>query len=81
MWFGNKKKKNRRLQRNFVLEVKQRSDVVRAKRTRLSAIACLVVIGTFLGLYLVWRIGNAALDMFVYRNPDFAVQLVRCKRM
>jgi cell division septal protein FtsQ len=76
MWFRNKKKKNRRLQRNFVLDVKQRSDVVRAKRARLSAIAVTVVLGTFLGLYLLWRIGGAALDLFVYRNPDFAVQSV-----
>ena len=79
MWFKRGKKRNRRLQRNFVLDVKQRSDVVRAKRARLSAMACLVVVGTFLGLYLVWRIGGAALDMFVYRNPDFAVQLVDVK--
>lgn len=76
MWFKPGKKRNRRLQRNFVLDVKQRSDVVRAKRARLSAVACLVVVGTFLGLYIVWRIGGAALDMFVYRNPDFAVQVV-----
>lgn len=79
MWFKRGKKRNRRLQRNFVLDVKQRSDVVRAKRARLSAIACLVVVGTFLGLYIVWRIGGAALDMFVYRNPDFAVQQVEVK--
>ena len=76
MWFTNKKKRNRRLQRNFVLDVKQRSDVVRAKRARLSAIAGAVVFGTFLGLYLLWRAGGAALDFFVYRNPDFAVQSV-----
>jgi cell division septal protein FtsQ len=76
MWFKPGKKRNRRLQRNFVLEVKQRSDVVRAKRARLSLMAGLVAAGTFLGIYLVWSIGGAALDLLVYRNPDFAVQQV-----
>ncbi len=76
MWFRNKRKKNRRGQRNFVLDVKQRSDVVRAKRARLSVLACAVVFGTFLGLYLLWRAGSAALDVLVYHNPDFAIQLV-----
>lgn len=76
MWFRRAKKRNRRLQSSFVLDVKQRSDAVRAKRARVSAIALAVVAGTFLGLYLVWRIGGVALDFFVYHNPDFAVRQI-----
>ena len=76
MWLSNRKKRNRRLQRNFVLDVKLRSDQVRTNRMRLSTVAVTVVGGTFLGLYLLWRIGGAALDIFVYHNPDFAVQSV-----
>ena len=76
MWFKREKKRNRRLQRNFVLDVKLRSDQVRARRARLSVVAATVLFGTFLGLYLLWRIGGAALDIFVYHNADFAVQQI-----
>ena len=76
MWFKREKKRNRRLQRNFVLDVKLRSDQVRARRARLSVVAASVLFGTFLGLYLLWRVGGAALDIFVYHNADFAVQQI-----
>ena len=33
-------------------------------------------VGTFFGLYLVWRTGELLLDKFVYHNPDFAVQKI-----
>ena len=53
MWFKNEQVKNRRLHRNHVLDVKLRSDQVRANRVRLGTISFLVVFGTFFGLYLV----------------------------
>jgi cell division septal protein FtsQ len=73
MWF-RREKKNRRLSRGHVLDVKLRSDRVRATRTRLAAVAFSVLFGTVFGLYLFWRAGEWALDYFVYENPEFAIR-------
>ena len=75
MWF-KRDKKNRRLHRGHVLDVKLRSDQVRALRTRLGAIALGVTFGTIFGLYLLWRTGEWALDKFVYENSEFSIQKI-----
>lgn len=76
MWFKREqpKNRNRRLHRSHVLDVKLRSDQVRATRLRLTMLSFFVISGTVLGLYLVWRVGEAALNTFVYENADFAIQ-------
>jgi cell division septal protein FtsQ len=76
MWFRNKKRKNRRLHSDFVLDVKQRADVARARRARFSAKLLALTAGTFLGFYLLWRGCGVVLDVLVYDNPDFAVQRI-----
>ncbi len=76
MWFRREQIKNRRLHRNHVLDVKLRSDQVRANRVRLGTISVLVVCGTFFGLYLIWRVGEVTLNAFVYDNADFAIQQI-----
>jgi cell division septal protein FtsQ len=76
MWF-KREKKNRRLRRGRVLDVKVRSNQVRATRTRLAAIASGVLFGTVFGLYLFWRTGEWALDKFVYENSEFAIQNIQ----
>lgn len=73
MWF-KREPKNRRLSRTHVLDVKLRSDQVRAARVRTATIACSVVFGTIFGIYLLWRTGEFLLDKFVYENADFAIQ-------
>jgi cell division septal protein FtsQ len=75
MWF-KRKQKNRRRGGGQMLDVKLRSDQVRAKRVRLVSLSVLVVGGTALGLYLFWRAGEWTLDKFVYENPAFAIQRV-----
>src|ERR1700685_4440475 len=75
MWF-KREQKNRRLHRRHVLDVKVRSDQVRATRMRLTAIVSGVLFGTMFGLYLLWRTGEWALDKFVYENSEFAIQSV-----
>ena len=75
MWF-KREPKNRRLNRGHVLDVRVRSDQVRAARTRLVSIALGVTFGTVFGLYLFWRTGEWALDKFVYENSEFAIQRV-----
>lgn len=75
MWF-KRAPKNRRLHRGHLLDVKLRSDQVRATRTRLALIAVGVTCGTVFGLYLLWRSGEWALDKFVYENATFAIQSI-----
>jgi cell division protein FtsQ len=76
MWFKREQNKNRRLHRHNVLDVKLRSDQVRATRLRLGALLFLTVAGPFFGLYLLWRAGEVMLNAFVYENNDFAIQQV-----
>jgi cell division protein FtsQ len=78
MWF-RREQKNRRLHRGHVLDVKLRSDRVRATRTRLAALTTGILFGTVFGLYLLWRTGEGALDKFVYENSEFAIQHVEVK--
>jgi cell division protein FtsQ len=78
MWF-RREQKNRRLHRFHVLDVKLRSDQVRAMRTRLAALTAGILFGTVFGLYLLWRTGEWALDKFVYENSEFAIQHVEVK--
>jgi cell division septal protein FtsQ len=72
MWF-NRKSKNRRFKRGHVLDVKLRSDQVRASRLRLGALAFGVLFGTAFGLYLLWRTGQWAMNRLVYENRAFAI--------
>ena len=75
MWF-KRKQRNRRLSRGHVLDVKLRSEQVRATRIRLALVAVSVPAVTIFGLYLLWRAGDWALDKFVYENAEFAIQRV-----
>jgi len=75
MWF-RREHKNRRLHRGRVLDVKLRSDQVRATRTRMVVLLAGILFGTVFGLYLLWRTGEWALDKFVYENAEFAIQRV-----
>ena len=74
MWFKREQNKNRRLHRHQVLDVKLRSDQVRANRVRMALFALMVPAITVGLLYVVWRAGEAALNAFVYENADFAIQ-------
>src|SRR5438874_1414194 len=73
MWF-RRKVKNRRLDRGNVLDVKLRTKEVRAARLRLATAAVGLSLGTVIGLYLLWRSCDWALDQFVFRNDAFAIR-------
>ncbi len=70
------KPKNRKLGREFVLDVKLRSSKVRIARARLAALALGSVFSLFFGLYLLWRTGEWMLARLVYENKAFAIQKV-----
>jgi cell division septal protein FtsQ len=78
MWF-RREQKNRRLSRRRVLDVKLRSSQVRAARTRLAAVALGIIFGTVFGLYLLWCMGEWALDKFVYKNSEFAIRQIEVR--
>ena len=59
-----------------MLDVKLRSDQIRAVRLRLATLTGAIVFGTVFGFYVVWRTGELLLDKFVYDNPDFAIQSI-----
>ena len=73
MWF-NSKPKNRRLARGHVLDVKLRSGKVRAARARIAALGLGTFFAIVLTAYLLWCVGEWALNEFVYENKAFAVQ-------
>ena len=72
--FIRRKPKNRRLGRDQVLDVKLRTDKVRAERRRNIAMAMAAVFVVVFGLYVAYRSGEWGLNRLVYENPAFALQ-------
>ena len=71
--FWNRKAKNRRLGREYVLDVKLRSSQVRTARTRKFVIAGAAVLTLALTACMLWHIGGWAMDRLVYENQAFSV--------
>jgi len=72
--FFSRQQKNRRLGREYVLDVKLRSSQVRAARSRLALLGSGTLLGLALVVFGVWRGGAWALDRMVYENPAFAMR-------
>jgi cell division protein FtsQ len=71
--FWNRKAKNRRLGREYVLDVKLRSSQVRAARTRKFVIAGAVILTLAMSAYLLWRVGGWTMERLVYENQAFSI--------
>lgn len=76
MWGWRRRARNRRLGRERLLDVKLRSSVVRAARTRLVAGLVAGAFGLVVGLYGVWRVGAWLQNCLFYENPRFTVRRV-----
>ncbi len=74
--FFRKKTQNRRLGREYVLDVKLRSSQTRKTRARLMAISAGILFGLAVVVYAVCFLGGWALDRLAYRNPAFALQQI-----
>ncbi len=74
-WF-RRKPKNRRLGNERVLDVKLRSDRVRASRLRWLALGLMLMFATVFGFFVVWRSAQWALNRLIYENRRFAIQSV-----
>ncbi len=75
MWFS-KKKQNKRHGRRNVLDVRLRSDHVRAMRARGLGVMVGVMLGTVFTVYVLWRSGEWLLNRLVYENQAFAVRVL-----
>jgi hypothetical protein len=76
MMFFNRKAKNRKTKQVHVLDVKLRSDQIRASRMRNAATVLGLVFGTVFCFYLFWRTGRLVLDRMVYENAAFAIEQI-----
>ena len=73
MWF-KRKPENRRLEREHVLDVKLRTNQVKAVRNRLMAVVLGTAFCLVLGAYLAWTVGEWALKGLVYENKAFSLR-------
>jgi cell division septal protein FtsQ len=72
--FFRRKSRNRRLEREYVLDVKLRSGQVRAARTRMLTVGLGGLFAFVFAVYLIWRLGGWALDRMIYENKAFAMK-------
>lgn len=70
---SRRKRQNKRHRRNNVLDVKLRSDHIRALRARGLAVVLGVLFGTVFTCYILWRSADWAMDRLIYENNAFAV--------
>jgi hypothetical protein len=73
MWF-KRKPKNRRFEREHILDVKVESRQLRALRLRLASRVFVSVVSAAVVVFLIWQGGTWAVDEFVFHNPAFAIQ-------
>src|SRR5690242_17237418 len=75
MWL-NRKPKNRRLERDYVLDVKLRSSQIRASRARKITCFLVALLGVGAAGYSLWCAGAWIINRLVYENKAFAVEEV-----
>jgi cell division septal protein FtsQ len=75
-WFGKRTSNRRHARQQQVLNVKLRSDHVRALRARGLAVMVGLLCGTVFTVYVLWRSGEWLLNRLVYENEAFAIQQV-----
>ncbi|MFN7138453.1 MAG: cell division protein FtsQ/DivIB [Limisphaerales bacterium] len=74
-WFKSKPR-NRRREREHLLDVKLRSQQLRAARFRFAGIACTFLFVALTVGFVLWRGGEYLLNRFVYENEAFTIRQV-----
>ena len=74
--FFRRKLQNRRLGRDYVLDVKLRSSQLRAVRVRRLTIGGAILLTLSLAVFFVWAGTHWALDHFLFSNPAFAIRQI-----
>ena len=75
MWF-KRKSKNRKLNKELVLDVKLRTDAVRAGRIRVVGRLLTLLFGAVAAAFVAWRGGGWALNRLVYQNPAMTIDTI-----
>jgi hypothetical protein len=75
-FFFKRKTKNRRFDPSNVLEVKLRSNQVRANRFRAAGIVFTALFVVVFAAFCVWHGGEWLLNTFVYENNAFAIETI-----
>jgi len=79
MWPFKRKARNRRNERETVLDVRMRSRTARAARFRAITAAVAIVGSTALGALLAWQGYQWALKRFVYSNEAFTIRRIELR--
>src|SRR5437773_160604 len=75
--FPERKRKNRRLTRDHVLEVKLSASHRRQTRLRRLLLSLGTVLAVGLTVFIVWRGGEMLLRRFISENPAFTIRTLR----
>ena len=73
MWGRSKSKK---LERQWLLDVRSRSGPLKALRLRMAVNALAISAGIVLVLFVSWKGGEYLVDQYVYTNPSFAIDRI-----
>src|SRR6476469_4614805 len=73
MWGRSKKKK---FERQWLLDVRSRSGLLKAVRLRMAVSALAISAGIVLVLFVSWKGGEYLLERYVYTNPSFAIERI-----
>jgi hypothetical protein len=73
MWGRSKSKK---LERQWLLDVRSRSGPLKALRLRMAVNALAISSGIVLVLFVSWKGGEFLVDQYVYTNPSFAIDQI-----
>jgi len=71
--------RNRRFQRDHVLDVKVATRPARRARWRLVVTALAASVATLAGLFFFWRAGQWTLDQLLFENDDFAIRNIEAQ--
>lgn len=75
MWF-KKRAKNRKLNRELVLDVRLRHDAARLGHARVAARILTLIFGGLAAGFIAWWSGAWALNRFIYQNPSLAIDRI-----
>lgn len=74
-----RKAKNRRFEREHVLDVRIQSQLRRKRRMRIASAGFSLLVGTLLSAYLLWYGSHWALDKWVFQNTAFNINRIEIR--
>ncbi len=77
-WFKSKPR-NRRREREHLLDVKLRSQQLRSARFRFAGIACTFLLIAGIAVLVLWRGGEYLMNRFLYENESFTIQHIEVR--